>query len=91
MVHVSILSLAQSRRPQQPRQLSDARLDALARAWTGQERARLKAQRATAPHLSRSRIWHVIQEELAQWAKPRPSLLADAPLFPSPLLQTEHA
>ena len=91
MVHVSVLSLAQSRRPQQPRQLSDARLDALAREWIAQHRARLKAQRATTPRLSRTRIWQTIQEEFAQWAQSRPSLRADAPLFPSPLLQTDHA
>jgi hypothetical protein len=91
MVHFSATSPAHARRLRHPSQLSDARLDALAREWTAQDRARLKAQRATTPRLSRTRIWQTIQEEFAQWAQSRPSLRADAPLFPSPLPQTDHA
>ena len=44
MVPVSLLSSApHARRRRTPQQLSDTRLDALAKAWTAQDRARLKA------------------------------------------------
>lgn len=72
MVPVSLLSSApHARRRRTPQQLSDNRLDALAKAWTAQDRARLKAQRTTTPRVSRNRIWQRIQEEFAQLAMTR--------------------
>lgn len=64
MVPASFFSSAdRSRRRPTPQQLIDTRLDALAKAWTTQDRARLKAQRIMTPRLSRSRIWQRIQDE----------------------------
>jgi hypothetical protein len=69
MLHASSWSSAPRSRPRQtPRQLSDTRLDALAKAWTAQDRARLKAQRTATPRLSRNRVWQRIQDELEKFA-----------------------
>jgi len=69
MVPLSLLaSTPRSRQRRKSQQLSDTRLDALAKAWTIYDRARLKAQRTTSPHLSRHRIWQRILDEFAQLA-----------------------
>ncbi len=79
-----------SRRRTRPSpKLSDSQLDALARTWTDQDRARLKAQRATAPRRSRSRIWQTIQDEPARWTATRPPHVAEVPLMSMSSFQIE--
>lgn len=72
MVRASLLSSAhRSRGRRTSQQLSDTRLDALAKAWTAQDRERLKTQRTTTPRFCPNRIWQRIQDEFAQLAMTR--------------------